>query len=415
MNNLSQFDVAISGGGMAGATLALALDQVGLTVALVDAIAPSQQVTDEFDGRASAISFTAMRQWRTLDLARELTAAAQAIRRIVVTDGPATGASASRRPQPRLDISEADIGAEDPEEPLGWMVENRRIRIALQAGLARSSVTVFAPATATNVKLGADLPELQIGDGRRIRARLVVGAEGRRSVVREAAGIGVTGWGYDQTGVVCTIALTRPHAGVAWQHFMPGGPLAILPLTEDRASLVWTERTARANALLTMPIAAFEALLARRFGDALGRPKLLGERFAYPLSFQSAENVVGNRIVLIGDAAHGVHPIAGQGLNLGLKDVAALAEILRDAIELGEDIGGPVVLERYARWRRLDVVAGSAAADIFARTFSSDDNVLRGLRGMGMSLINVASPIRRLLAREAGGASGDLPPLLQPW
>ena len=414
MSTNSPFDVVISGGGMAGATLALALDQAGLTVALVDSVPMEQQTVAGFDGRASAIAYSAMRQWRALGLADELIANTQPIRRIVVTDGPAVGASASRRPQPRLEISAADIGDMDADEPLGWMVENLKIRTALQAGLARSSVMVVAPATAIGLDRIGGLPMLRLADGRKLAGRLIVGAEGRRSVVREAVGIKVNGWTYGQTGVVATVKLARPHDGTAWQHFMPGGPLAILPLTEDRASLVWTERHARAEALRRMPTAAFQSLLARRFGDALGKPELIGERFAYPLSFQSAESCVGDRVVLVGDAAHGVHPIAGQGLNLGLKDVAALAQTLGDAAEMGEDIGGAVVLERYARWRRLDVAAGSAAADLFARTFSSDLDALRLVRGVGMSLVSQTTPVRRLLAREAGGASGDLPRLLQP-
>ncbi len=409
-----EFDVVISGGGMAGATLALALDQAGLTVALVDTVPMAQQVIDGFDGRASAIAFSAMRQWRALGLADEMTTCAQPIHRIVVTDGPAVGASASRRPQPRLEISAADIGDMDADEPLGWMVENQRTRVALQAGLQRSTVTIFAPACAIGLDRSAGPPALILADGRRLAARLIVSAEGRRSVIREAAGIGVNGWSYGQTGVVATVKLARPHEGTAWQHFMPGGPLAILPLTGGRASLVWTEQDARADALRKMSALAFQSLLARRFGDALGQPELIGERFAYPLSFQSAERCIGDRVALVGDAAHGVHPIAGQGLNLGLKDVAALAQTLSDAAELGEDIGGAVVLGRYASWRRLDVATGSAAADLFARTFSNDLDALRLMRGAGMTLVGQIAPVRRLLTQEAGGASGDLPRLLQP-
>ena len=399
---------------MAGATLALCLDGAGFKVALVDTVPPSTQAETSFDGRASAIAFTGMRLWNSLGLAEHLKKVAQPIHRIVVTDGPASGASAHQTIRPGMTISATDIDDADPGEPLGWMIENRRIRQALQSGLLRSTVTLLAPATVTGMSFdGRGKPVLSLEDGRLVSADLVVGAEGRRSIVREAAGIGVTKWDYGQTGVVCTVELAQPHDGTAWQHFMPGGPLAILPLTGDRASLVWSERTARAEALVNMPVNGFQSLLSRGFGDALGSPAVVGGRFSYPLSFLAANSCVGRSVALIGDAAHGVHPIAGQGLNLGLKDVAALSEILSDALELGEDIGSPLVLDRYARWRRLDVVAGSAAADVFARTFSSDDNLLRSVRGIGLSIVNQLGPVRRLLAREAGGAVGDLPTSLQ--
>ena len=215
--------------------------------------------------------------------------------------------------------------------------------------------------------------------------------------------------GYGQTGVVATVALARPHDGTAWQHFMPAGPLAILPLTGDRASLVWTERDDRARALQSMPEAAFTALLARRFGDDLGRPTLIGPRFAYPLSAQRVSAVTAPRLALVGDAAHGLHPISGQGLNLGLKDVAALTEVLSDARDLGEDIGGTLVLDRYARWRRLDVAGAVTTADLIARVFSSDHDSLRWLLGLALGVADRSPTIRRVLAQEAGGAAGDLP------
>jgi 2-octaprenyl-6-methoxyphenol hydroxylase len=394
---------------MAGATLALALDQAGLKVALVDPEPPESQLAQEFDGRASAIAYGAFRQWRKLGLADELEPVAQPIRHIVVTDGGPPGAAGSTLSPARLDVS-ADPDARD--EPLGWMLENRHIRTALETGLSRSGVSLFRPAEAVSVTTAASSATLELSDGRKISGRLVVGAEGRRSAVRKAAGIGISGWSYGQTGVVATVALAQPHGDTAIQHFMPSGPLAILPLTGQRASLVWTERTERAKALVAMSDEAFEALLARRFGDQLGRPRLIGKRFSYPLSLQKADAWAAHRIVLVGDSAHGVHPIAGQGLNLGLKDVAALSEILSEAAALGEDIGSTLILDRYARWRRFDTLGSQGAADLIARGFSSNNPLLRLARDVALTAAGALRPVQALLAREAGADLGDIPSAL---
>jgi 2-octaprenyl-6-methoxyphenol hydroxylase len=246
-----------------------------------------------------------------------------------------------------------------------------------------------------------------------LRAPLIVGAEGRGSTIRQAARIGAVGWDYPQTGVVATVRMARPHEGVAHEYFLPGGPFAILPLTDNRASLVWTETTARGAALKTARPEVFQAHLRRRFGDFLGELSVEGPVFTYPLSLQLAERFVAPRVALLGDAAHGVHPIAGQGLNLGLKGAAALAEVVADALRLGEDIGSEVVLERYAAWRRFDTVTLSAGMDAFVRLFSNDLPLVRLARGIGMSVVNRIGPARRFFMQEAGGAVGDLPRLLK--
>jgi 2-octaprenyl-6-methoxyphenol hydroxylase len=252
-----------------------------------------------------------------------------------------------------------------------------------------------------------------LADGRTLFAPVVVGAEGRGSVIRREAGIGALGWDYPQTGVVATVKLAHPHHGVAHEYFLPGGPFAILPLTGDRASLVWTETTARAAALKEARPEVFHAHLQRRFGDHLGEAVVEGPVFTYPLSLQLAERFVGPRVALLGDAAHGVHPIAGQGLNLGLKGCAALAEVLVEAQRLGEDIGSEAVLERYAAWRRFDTVTLSAGMDAFVRLFSNDVPLVRLVRGAGMAIVNRIGPARRFFMSEAGGAVGDLPRLLK--
>jgi 2-octaprenyl-6-methoxyphenol hydroxylase len=264
-----------------------------------------------------------------------------------------------------------------------------------------------------SVAFGARGADVALADGRVLRAPLVVGAEGRGSVVRTQAGIGAIGWDYPQTGVVATVALDRPHEGVAHEYFLPGGPFAILPLTGDRASLVWTESTSRGAALKSARPEVFQAHLERRFGDFLGGLRVEGPVFTYPLSLQLAERFAGPRAALLGDAAHGVHPIAGQGLNLGLKGAAALAEVLVDASRLGEDIGSETVLERYAAWRRFDTITLSVGMDAFVRLFSNDNPLIRLVRGAGMAAVNRVAPARRFFMHEAGGAVGDLPRLLR--
>jgi 2-octaprenyl-6-methoxyphenol hydroxylase len=293
------------------------------------------------------------------------------------------------------------------------MLENRVSRAALAAAMNRAGIEVLAPARVSAVVFGPAAAEVTLADGRRLAAPLVVGAEGRGSVVREAAGIETLGWSYGQSGVVATVDLERDHQGVAYEHFLPSGPFAILPLTDRRASLVWTETTRRGEALRAARDEVFHAHLRRRFGDFLGHVEAAGPRFVYPLSIQLAADLVAPRTALVGDAAHAIHPLAGQGLNLGLKDAAALAQVLTEAMRLGEDIGSPLVLERYARWRRLDNLAVSLACDGFNRLFSNDNPALRLARGAGMALVGRIPPARRFFMHEAGGALGDLPRLLR--
>ena len=407
------FDVVVAGAGMTGATLALGLAQAGMKGAVVEAQPLETRIAPDFDGRSSAVAYANFRQWRALGVTAALEPVAQPIRSILVTDGPAPGAAAGAPGGAFLRFEADEIADRADDEPLGWMVENRHIRAALGQALEAAGVAAFAPAAVAGVTADARAVEAVLSDGRTLAAPLVVGAEGRGSRVREAAGISVTGWDYPQSGLVATVALERPHEGVAHQYFMPGGPLAVLPLTGDRASLVWTERRDRAAALAAGPEAAFESHLARRFGEALGRPRLLGPRFVHPLSLQLAQAMTAPRVALAGDAAHAVHPLAGQGLNMGLKDAAALAEVVADAARLGEDWGSAVVLDRYARWRRFDALSVVASTDAFNRLFSNSHPLTRAVRGLGLSLVNRLPPARRFFMREAGGAVGDLPRLLR--
>lgn len=413
MTGSAQPDVIIAGAGIAGSTLALALAQAGLRPLLIDPVAFDDQIAPTFDGRASAIAYSAFRQWRAMGLAEALEPHAQRIEQILVTDGRTPGASAGAPTPFFLRFDSAEIADRSEGEPLGYLLENRHIRAVLAGAVKRAGIEVMAPARVVRADVSARESTVTLQDGRVLTAPLVVGAEGRGSVIRSAAGIGAVGWDYPQTGVVATVRMERPHGGVAHEYFLPGGPFAILPLIENRASLVWTESTARGEALKTARPEVFQAHLARRFGEFLGEITVEGPIFTYPLSLQLAERFVAPRVALLGDSAHGVHPIAGQGLNLGLKGAAALAEVLVDAIRLGEDIGSEVVLARYAAWRTFDTVTLAVGTDLFVRLFSNDNPLLRLVRGVGMAAVNRIAPARKFFMQEAGGAVGDLPRLLR--
>ena len=408
----AESDVIVAGAGIAGVTLALALKSGGLEPVLIDRAPMDDQLAPSFDGRASAIAFSAFRQWRAIGVGAALEPQAQRIEQILVTDGASPGAGQGLTLPAFLRFDAGEIAERSEGEPLGYMLENRHIRVALGQALRAVGVRVLAPAQVAGLDFGAGAASITLGDGSVLTAPLVVGADGKQSFVRKAAKIGLIGWPYAQSGVVATVTMARPHGGVAHEHFLPGGPFAILPLTGDRASLVWTEKTARADALMAASPPAFAAHLQRRFGEFVGRVEADGPRFVYPLGLSLSERMTAHRCALIGDAAHAIHPIAGQGLNMGLKDVAAFAEVVVDAARLGEDIGSELVLERYARWRRFDNTVLAAGTDLFTRLFSNDHPSIRLARGAGMALVNRIGPARRFFMQEAGGATGDLPRLL---
>ncbi|WP_374274941.1 UbiH/UbiF/VisC/COQ6 family ubiquinone biosynthesis hydroxylase [Brevundimonas sp.] len=407
------FDLIVSGAGMAGATFALAAAQGGLRVALVDPQPFEVQLAPTFDGRSTAVAFSTFRMLDALGVGEGLRAHACRMDRILVTDGRRPGA-ASRSASPAFLRFDADeIGDRTGGEPLGYMVENRHIRHALAEAVRGSDITLMAPAKVVGIDAAPGRTDVTLADGRTLSAALIIGADGRNSFVRQSAGIDTLGWDYKQSGVVATARMVRGHDNVAHEYFLPSGPFAILPLPDDRASLVWTENTRRAEALRETSEAAFLSHLRRRFGDFLGDLSVEGPRFVYPLSLTLAERLTGARAALIGDAAHAVHPVAGQGLNMGLKDAAALAEVLIEAMRLGEDIGAETVLDRYARWRRFDTAALAAGFDGFVRLFSNDLAPVRLARDLGMAAVNRIAPLRRAFMHEAGGATGDLPRLLR--
>lgn len=413
MAEIEPYDIVIAGAGLAGAAFALAAAQGGLRVVMVDPQPFDAQLAPTFDGRSTAIAFSTFRMLDALGLGESLRPHACRMDHILVTDGRRPGA-ASRAASPAfLRFDAEEIGGRTGGEPLGYMVENRRIRAALAEAVMRAGIAVRAPAAVAGVRTDAGKATVTLADGAALTAALVVGAEGRGSAVRRAAGIDTVGWGYGQSGVVATVRLGRDHGNVAHEYFLPSGPFAILPLTDQRASLVWTETTRRGEALRTASDDAFHAHLMRRFGEFLDGVTVEGPRFVYPLSLSLAERLIAPRIALIGDAAHGVHPVAGQGLNMGLKDAAALAEVLAEAARLGEDLGAETVLERYARWRRFDNAALAAGFDAFVRLFSNDIAPVRLARDLGMAAVNRIGPLRRAFMQEAGGATGDLPRLLK--
>ena len=400
-----QSDVLIVGGGLAGLPLALALAQGGLSVTLVDALDPATATGAGFDGRVSAVAFSSCRMLGQLGVLKHLEGQMQPINDIIVSDGRVRGPSSSLF----LHFDHTEIG----DEPLGHLIENRHLRIALQAAVAEEAgVTMVAPNAVVHIDYGAGVVAT-LKDGSIVRARLCFAADGRNSPTRAAAGLKTIGWDYGQTGIVTTVEHARPHDGVAQEYFLPGGPFAILPMVGNRASLVWTESHEAAKTILAMDDADFANEMRARFGDYLGDCAPVGPRWSYPLSLQLARDYVRPRLALVGDAAHAIHPIAGQGLNLGWRDVAAAAEVVIEAARLGQDIGALDVLERYQQWRRFDNVALSLMMDAMNRLFSNDIAPLRLVRDMGLGLVNLMGPARRLFMRHAGGSVGDLPRLLR--
>lgn len=402
----TETDIAVIGGGLNGTALALALAHAGFTVRVFDAAPLDIRADDAFDGRATAIAAGSRAMLRTLGVWERVADTAQPISDIVVSDGRVSeGASPLF-----LHFDHREVG----DEPFGTLVENRFLRRALHDAVAGSgAIEHVAPVRVGRIEYGTGWAMLHLDDGGTHRARLAVACDGRRSRVARDAGVRYTGWDYGQAGIVCTVAHERPHGGVAHEYFLPSGPFAILPLKDDRSSLVWTERRDPARAAMALDDAAFEAEVARRFGAFLGEMTVTGPRWSYPVSLSLAHEYVKPRLALVGDAAHGVHPIAGQGLNLGFKDAAALAEVLGDAARRGEDIGDLNVLRRYERWRRFDNTAMALGMDALNRLFSNDIAPLRLLRDAGIAAVGRVGPLRRMFMRQAAGMTPGLPKMMR--
>jgi 2-octaprenyl-6-methoxyphenol hydroxylase len=403
---LRHVDILISGGGMVGLPLGLALAQGGFKTLVVDAAPPAKVLEPKFDGRVSALAYASVRMLKVLGVWDQLQPDAQPIREILVSDGQ-VGKPASPF---SLHFDAEEVGA----EALGHIAENRHIRAALYEAVAASTnLELMAPAAVTSLTVNPGATVVRLADGTEISAALAIAADGRESALRSQMGMQIIGWSYPQTGIVATVEHEKPHNGVAYEHFLPSGPFAILPMTGNRSSLVWTETKTKAPGLLALDEERFNAELAQRFGAHLGKTKAAGPRWSYPLSFHLAREFVRPRFALAGDCAHGIHPIAGQGLNLGLKDAAALAEVLLDAARLGRDIGALDTLKRYERWRRFDSFALAASTDALNRLFSNDIAPLRHLRDLGLGIVDSIGPARRFFMRHAGGDVGKLPRLMK--
>ncbi|HEY6256507.1 MAG TPA: ubiquinone biosynthesis hydroxylase [Xanthobacteraceae bacterium] len=404
-----RIDVLIGGAGVAGLALAVALRE-GLGPTFTVAVADPGLDRMASDPRASAIVAAAQRLFAAIGVWDRIAGEAQPILDMVVTDSRLADAV-----RPVFLTFDGDV---EPGQPFAHMVENGPLQAALLArareigvSLRAEAVTGFERASASAAG-GTDL-SVALAGGAHVRARLLVAADGARSVIRAQAGIATRGWNYGQSAIVTTVAHERDHGGRAEEHFLPAGPFAILPLKHCRSSIVWTEREGEAARILGLPDGDFHAELERRFGLHLGEIEIAGPRRAYPIGLWVARDFVADRVALVGDAAHVIHPIAGQGLNMGLKDVAALAETIVDAARLGLDPGAQTVLERYQRWRRFDTMAMGVATDGLNRLFSNRSDVLRLARDLGLGLVDRLPTLKQLFIREAAGLVGEVPKLLR--
>ncbi|KQT05879.1 MAG: ubiquinone biosynthesis hydroxylase [Bradyrhizobium sp.] len=399
-----QGSIVIGGGAFAGLALALALRQgLGPEIPVIVAD-PALGARPSRDPRATAIVAACRRLFEVIGAWDAVRGEAQPILDMVVTDSRLEDAT-----RPVFLNFAGDVA---PGEPFAHMVENRRLIDALVARAEAEGIDLRAT-TVASYDARSEGIDVTLGDGSVIAASLLVAADGARSKLRERAGIATHGWEYDQSGIVVTVGHERDHEGRAEEHFLPAGPFAILPLSGRRSSLVWTERRAEAARIVALSDEEFHAELERRFGLHLGEVKALDKPRAFPLSYFVARSFIAERLALVGDAAHVIHPIAGQGLNMGLKDVAALAEVVVDAARLGMDIGGADVLERYQRWRRFDTMAMGVATNSLNFLFSNESTLLRTVRDIGLGLVDRAPPLKNLFIRQAAGLTGEVPRLLK--
>jgi 2-octaprenyl-6-methoxyphenol hydroxylase len=429
MRRNSHPEIAIVGGGMVGMTLAAATAGAGIPTTLIEAEPLPSMTEATYDGRSSAIAYGSQQVLAGIGAWDSLREDASPIREIRVSDGGWRSSLAQTAHESPFFVHynsrdlPAGAIASGAQPPFGWIVENRAIRRGLLKRLAETpNLTHIAPARVAEVQFQSGGAALRLQDGSEIRARLVVAADGRTSSVRRYAGIGVKEFGYNQTAIVCTVAHERDHHGVAHENFLPAGPFAMLPMTDSngtdadglhRSSIVWTEDPRIVSWLLSLDDASLGSEIERRFGTTLGTLRPIGPRFSYPMRLLLADAYAKDGAVLVGDAAHAIHPVAGQGFNLGVRDVAALAEALVDGHRLGLDIGSLAVLENYARWRRFDNLLLTGFTDGLVRLFSNDLPPVRLARDLGFFAFNLAKPLKRMAMRHAMGVVGDLPRLVR--
>ena len=401
---MDRADVIILGGGLVGLALAAALDSSGLSAIVIDPANPAGRMTQAFDGRTSAVSSSSKRMFDTIGISDHFPEPGCPIRRIEVADG--------------LDPGGLAFDPGDDEEPLGWMHENRHLRAALLARAeAGKNLWLMWQARPASVQRGEHGVTVRLEDGRVVGSPLLIAAEGRNSPMREAAGIRCARWKYDHSAIVSTLRHEKPHDHVAYEIFYPSGPFALLPMTDDadghRSAIVWSVKADDAPGFLSLSDDDFAAEAEAAMGGFLGRIGLLAPRSTYPLGFHHAARITDHRMVLVGDAAHGMHPIAGQGVNVGYRDAAALAQVLVEGARLGLDLGDQQLLSRYQRWRGLDTFMVSLATDSLTRIYGIPGKTASKVRRFGMGLINRIGPVKDRLMAEARGTSGDLPLLLR--
>ncbi len=402
---MERADIIILGGGLVGLTLAIALDRHGLSTIVIDPADPATQLTPQYDGRATAVASSSWRMLQAIGVGERLEGQGCPIETIRVSDGLARGGILFDPP--------AD------DDPLGMMFENRLLRATVRdCAVAAERVNLLMPGRPGEIVRDAAGVRVALDDGRLAAAPVLVGAEGRNSPIREAAGIPIARWSYDHVALVATVAHERWHENVAYEIFYPDGPFAILPMLEGedgrpRSAIVWSVPAGEAAAILDLPERALSHEIEKRMGGFLGPVALAGPRWSYKLGFHHAAQISALRLALVGDAAHGIHPIAGQGLNLGFRDAAALAEVLVEGARLGMDLGDAQLLARYERWRGLDTLMVAFATDSLTRLYGVPGRTAAAVRRFGMGMVQRFGPLKERMMAEARGESGDLPLLLR--
>jgi len=398
-------DIIIVGGGLNGSMMAIAAAKIGFSTIVLDSKENYRNSGNHFDGRSYALALSSVRLLKNLDIFEDIIDKSQPILDIKILDGKLVQGPS----QFSLHFDNNEIH----DGPMGQMVEDRYIRKALFTKISKNEqINYKFNSKVTEHKKQSGYISVKLNSGKKLNTKLLIGADGRNSELANRAAIKKSGWKYNQNALVCAIEHEAEHNGVAWQYFMPSGPLAVLPMTGKRSSIVWTEHSGNAKAINLFDETKYKKILAARLGSFLGKFKIIGDRHSYPLELSIADRFIDERLALIGDAAHSVHPIAGQGLNAGFKDIAVLAHIIQDAYHRGEDLGSLGVLKRYEEWRRFDSVQLAYSTDLFNKLFSNENEALRLARNIGLKLLDSIPVAKRNIIKEAAGITGELPRLM---
>ena len=398
-------DIIIVGGGLNGSLMAIAAANIGFSTIVLDSKDNEASAENRFDGRSYALALSSVRLLKNLDIFEDIIDKSQPILDIKILDGKLVQGPS----QFSLHFDNNEIH----DGPMGQMVEDRFIRKALFTKINKNKQIDYKfNSKVTEHKKQSGYISVTLENGKKLNTKLLVGADGRNSELANRADIKKSGWKYNQSALVCAIEHEADHNGVAWQYFMPSGPLAVLPMTGKRSCIVWTEQNANAKAINLFDETRYTKILAARLGNFLGKFKIIGDRHTYPLELSIADRFIDERLALIGDAAHSVHPIAGQGLNAGFKDIAVLAHIMQDAHHRGEDLGSLGVLKRYEEWRRFDSAQLAYSTDLFNKLFSNENEALRLARNIGLKLLDSIPVAKRNIIKEAAGITGELPRLM---